>query len=420
MSDDFLTFDERRKLINIISGLPTFRNESDRDRFIYDEAKLGSLFRNFSFSGKIGPLAAAVVARLERYGQLEERQTYHSLGALLETMLELHDDELSRENAKFVAGLIVRYSLISNLDHLDKLRQQYGVTDEAIREPLPEITPPRSGIGKEAQEPSFDAQIGSVQELEQVINSEDNFLDIYLLYGALYCAQAVGRIEIERSPEGTGFLIGPDLLLTNQHVLQQKSDLQEAVVRFNYMNDDSGVPQSGQVVRIQSDFYYSSPAHELDYALVRLEQEPLKSITATKEELMDKSIAELILMGKHRGYLTLARSSLKKRSRVNIIQHPRGEALKVVLTQNYVEYATDSRVQYVADTMPGSSGSPVFNYKWEVVALHHSGQPYPPEPLTETARKAWKGQFRVNEGIPMKAILNDFQVKKIDCYLPQA
>jgi V8-like Glu-specific endopeptidase len=32
-------------------------------------------------------------------------------------------------------------------------------------------------------------------------------------------------------------------------------------------------------------------------------------------------------------------------------------------------------VQYTTDTLPGSSGSPVFNDNWEVVALHHAGGP---------------------------------------------
>jgi V8-like Glu-specific endopeptidase len=31
------------------------------------------------------------------------------------------------------------------------------------------------------------------------------------------------------------------------------------------------------------------------------------------------------------------------------------------------------RVHYLTDTLKGSSGSPVFNSNWEVVALHHRG-----------------------------------------------
>jgi V8-like Glu-specific endopeptidase len=33
----------------------------------------------------------------------------------------------------------------------------------------------------------------------------------------------------------------------------------------------------------------------------------------------------------------------------------------------------EHRLQYTTDTLPGSSGSPVFNDAWKVVALHHAG-----------------------------------------------
>jgi len=36
-------------------------------------------------------------------------------------------------------------------------------------------------------------------------------------------------------------------------------------------------------------------------------------------------------------------------------------------------------VQYLTDTLPGSSGSPVFDKDWRLVALHHSGG-WIPEP----------------------------------------
>ena len=69
---------------------------------------------------------------------------------------------------------------------------------------------------------------------------------------------------------------------------------------------------------------------------------------------------------------------------VNIIQHPRGEPKQVVIRENKLldlpkPTAADPRLdryaQYEADTDQGSSGSPVFNDQWEVIALHHSGVP---------------------------------------------
>jgi len=59
---------------------------------------------------------------------------------------------------------------------------------------------------------------------------------------------------------------------------------------------------------------------------------------------------------------------------VFIIQHPNGESKKISLLNNkmMIRNEQSSYLYYEADTEPGSSGSPVFNRQWEVVALHHS------------------------------------------------
>ena len=139
-----------------------------------------------------------------------------------------------------------------------------------------------------------------------------------------------------------------------------------------------------------------------------------------QEKIEGLSYLELLLQGKHRGYLLLAERFMREKERVNIIQHPDGQAMKVVLTQNYIaKDMSDSRLQYIADTMDGSSGSPVFNQDWEVIALHHSGKPYPADTIEVMTKKAWKRRFRVNEGIPVRAILKDFREKGLDRHLPR-
>src|SRR5262249_4847912 len=65
---------------------------------------------------------------------------------------------------------------------------------------------------------------------------------------------------------------------------------------------------------------------------------------------------------------------------INIIQHPMGEMKQIVVRANRLldlpnKAALDLYAHYEADTEPGSSGSPVFNDQWDVVALHHSGVP---------------------------------------------
>ena len=60
---------------------------------------------------------------------------------------------------------------------------------------------------------------------------------------------------------------------------------------------------------------------------------------------------------------------------LNIIQHPNGELKQVALRENQLKDILPQFLHYHTDTAPGSSGSPVFNDQWELVALHHSGVP---------------------------------------------
>jgi len=60
---------------------------------------------------------------------------------------------------------------------------------------------------------------------------------------------------------------------------------------------------------------------------------------------------------------------------VNIIQHPEGGYKQIVLGNNRVLELVEHFFLYEADTLPGSSGLPVFNRQWEIVALHRRSVP---------------------------------------------
>ena len=55
---------------------------------------------------------------------------------------------------------------------------------------------------------------------------------------------------------------------------------------------------------------------------------------------------------------------------VNIIQHPYGGIKKLAIRNNLAVKTYEMNIAYFTDTDGGSSGSPVCNDAWEVVALH--------------------------------------------------
>jgi hypothetical protein len=87
------------------------------------------------------------------------------------------------------------------------------------------------------------------------------------------------------------------------------------------------------------------------------------------------------------------------RAKAFVVGHPASGALQFSLHDSVLlDVSDDERLMhYRTPTDPGSSGSPVFNVKWEVMALHHAGSP-------TTPRLHGKGEYEANEGITIRAI----------------
>jgi V8-like Glu-specific endopeptidase len=406
-----IAVEDLRATRNIVASLYEFSGGSPRDRrTLLEMAGLSRFLHGIDLNGAPGSVAGALVTKLSEFGKLPDRPEYDALGALFVYLLSAVQD-LPVNQQKFLAEMIVKHELVEDSKYVQDLHATYSLDEVLLSGATAAATmhaePPFRTVVDEAD----------AHSLEQVIASEDNFLDVNSLAGALYSAHAVCLVEIPKgSPQGTGFLINRDLLMTNQHVLRTEEDVREAVVRFDYRMDENGVASSGAVFSLDDGFYHSSPAEQLDFALVKTRGIPLQHLIATDVSVTTN---ELTRLGKHRGYLVVAPRFLRRSERVNIIQHPAGQPLKVVLTQNRIANdMTDSRVQYVADTQHGSSGSPVFDQHWNVVALHHSGQPYPAQGIVGNAKRAWRGVFRVNEGVPIRAILKNLDERGLTRYLP--
>jgi hypothetical protein len=113
--------------------------------------------------------------------------------------------------------------------------------------------------------------------------------------------------------------------------------------------------QSSEVVTVLPNRLYLSDAN-LDYALVAVAPKPGLEAYGWLPLIADLG---KLLVGE----------------KVTFIQHPNGEPKQLAIRDNQVVDELELFLHYQTDTDPGSSGSPVLNDQWEVVALHHSGVP---------------------------------------------
>ena len=213
----------------------------------------------------------------------------------------------------------------------------------------------------------------------KVIGTED-FLGVSYLEAGVGAARAVGRVVIREGGQvagfGTGSLVSPTLLLTNNHVLSSAAVAEGSSIEFSFQDGLDGQPLDPRSFELDPGRFFLTD-EDLDFALV--------AVKATPAELSDFGFNRLIEDGG-----TAAVGEF-----VTIVQHPRGKKKQIALRENRIVDVLDSFLHYEADTEPGSSGSPVFNDKWQVLSLHHASVRAPDH--TEL------GGF-VNEGIRVQSL----------------
>ncbi|WP_434403357.1 DNA/RNA non-specific endonuclease [Sphingobium sp. DN12] len=236
--------------------------------------------------------------------------------------------------------------------------------DAPTAEPVPSGGASAELVARRFKFLTADGQVATPLEQEAVMGTND-LLDVHFIDRCMLARQCVGRIRVRgggRTGWATGFLIAPGLLLTNHHVFPTSASVASSTVGFDYWFDVAGHPPADpDEFDLRADQFYASDP-DLDFAVVAVR---------------GNSAAGADIDG--RGYLRLIPETGKVREQtdfVTILQHPDGVPMQVALRENQVIRAGDGEpyIWYRADTAHGSSGAPVFNDSFQVVALHANGR----------------------------------------------
>ncbi|HET7699031.1 MAG TPA: serine protease [Vicinamibacterales bacterium] len=209
-------------------------------------------------------------------------------------------------------------------------------------------------------------------------------------------ARSVAKLFVGDGFVCTGFLIAPNLLLTNHHCLRESLSFSQSdgaplerrqcsdiVLLFDF--DQQGAPTRAIRTRCVGvkDF---DP--RLDFAVLQLDP---KAVEIEKAP---------------RPFLKLADGPTTFKGGLYVLHHPAGLAKKVSFACESFEGKADAApiLEHDCSTVGGSSGSPLFNEAGEVVALHFAGA-YPRNlTMEEIEINIMRGAIYRNKARPVSAL----------------
>jgi hypothetical protein len=153
----------------------------------------------------------------------------------------------------------------------------------------------------------------------------------------------------------SGFLIGDDMLVTNEHCVADQTTCLSTKIIFGFVYNNIGQTPGLEQYDCQSVMAVDVP---LDIAVLKIAQKP----------------------GLRWGTLALADEDVLPDQKLFVLQHPLGEAKQIsevgcaVFEPVSPGRSGPSDFAHLCDTLGGSSGSPVFNAAGEVAGLHHWGK----------------------------------------------
>lgn len=253
--------------------------------------------------------------------------------------------------------------------------------------------------------------VDSIRSLERVIGFTNELQAVNFLPRGTRAAGAVARISLADNgrvvPMGTGSLVSPQLLLTNNHVLPTSDVAERVVIEFSAEVGIDNVPNTTVQYRLAPGDLFVTDEH-LDYTLVRVAPGPDGAVAGTTFG-WNQLIADP-------GKIVIGEA-------MNVIGHPSGRLKEISIRDNRLDLQLDDFLHYASDTEPGNSGSPVFNDQWEIVALHHAGVPKKDDEgrVLRKDGKLWRSgdgddaiDWIANEGARVSVLLRDLRSRQFD------
>lgn len=286
-------------------------------------------------------------------------------------------------------------------------------------------------------------RLGDDDAYQQFINEYEPFLEPGALERHLSQTKrivcAVGLGGDIREIRGTGFLVGPDLVMTNFHVVEPFLNVQtdgsgtktisesgsgsELFFLFDYIDGVAvpSIPPNGAIRSLLTA--QAQPENWLLYARSSLPRDGFHDAPDDAGDCYDYVVIRLDAEvgraprrpggGVKRGWLSLPDDiDLTAERRLIVYQHPAGQSLQTDIGEFVTVDRSRTRVWYSVNATNGSSGSAVLDLEGQLFALHNAY-------VTDEARDAAgdaavipNGYTRLNQGIRIDCIARDLVVQE--------
>lgn len=201
----------------------------------------------------------------------------------------------------------------------------------------------------------------ALPRITERIQGRDDIVSIEFLEAGLLAKRAICRLS---AGAGTGFHVGLGLIMTAAHSLPSRAEASDTVAEFDVEEHRLGPPRQAASFLLHPErFYLCDP--QLDIALCAAIP-------------LDPGAPALTDYGWH--VLADRDADLPTGLPISIIHHPDGRAKALSVHNAHIVDSGAAGQEarycwYCGDTRGGSSGAPVFDPDWSVLALHQASVP---------------------------------------------